>query len=342
MSQKADTLISVILPVRNSASFVEAFVGELVGILEERFKDYEVVIVDHGSKDDTVGLIRKLQTSYRNIQLYCLSRPTNADVALVAGLDNAIGDFVITLDPRTDPPELVRSMLDEAQTGVEIVYGLRADRQAGAVKKPYHVLARLFYKLFVRFTGFEIPPEVSSRARLLSRSVVNYILQCGDRHYLLRVLPALSGYRYGVVSYMPTQRASASAQASIGHEVSYASYILMTTSITPLRIVTLLAIAAALANAVYALYVLVVPLFKDEVAEGWMSLSLQNAGMFFLVCLILAIICEYLHKLLTESRGGPVYHISQESSSSEISQKDDLNILDGASNLQHVRSKNKA
>lgn len=341
MSQKSDTLVSVILPIRNAASFIEAFVHELIRVLEPRFKDYEVVLVDHGSTDDTVELSRKLQTSHRNIQLYCLSRPTNADVALVAGLDNAIGDFVITLDPRTDPPQLVRSMLDEAQRGVEIVYGLRADRQAGAIKRPYAMLARLFYRLFRRFTGLEIPPEASSKARLLSRSVVNYMLQRGDRHYLLRVMPALSGYRHGVVRYTPMLRGNASVKGSLGQELSYAFYILVTTSIIPLRTVTLLAIVAALLNLVYALYVLAVPIFKEEVAEGWMSLSLQNAGMFFLVCVILAIICEYLHKIFTESRGAPIYHISHESSSTVITQKDDLNILNGANNLQHVRPKDR-
>ena len=74
--------------------------------------------------------------------------------------------------------------------------------------------------------------------------------------------------------------------------------------------------AASGLNLLYAMYVLAILLFKQQVQPGWVTLSLQGAGMFFLICLILAMLCEYTGRILEETRDRPLYHVLEERNSS--------------------------
>jgi hypothetical protein len=83
----------------------------------------------------------------------------------------------------------------------------------------------------------------------------------------------------------------------------------------PLRVLTYFGILAGLLNLVYAVYVVIVNLYSSDVAKGWTTLSLQSSIMFFILCIILAMLSEYIGKLLVDSRGEPPYHIMDELSS---------------------------
>jgi polyisoprenyl-phosphate glycosyltransferase len=87
-------------------------------------------------------------------------------------------------------------------------------------------------------------------------------------------------------------------------------------STRPLRLVGWLALLAAFLNLAYIGYVFAVRIFKTRVAEGWMTLSLQNAGMFLLLFLILAVVTEYVGRILDETRERPLYYIAEEANSS--------------------------
>src|ERR1700709_290880 len=104
---RVDTFISVIVPLRNAAPYIENVVLEIERVLRGSFRHYELVLVDDASSDETVKIIQRLQKNVENVQLYCLNRLSGLNVALVAGLDNSIGDFVITLDAASDPLDLI-------------------------------------------------------------------------------------------------------------------------------------------------------------------------------------------------------------------------------------------
>jgi hypothetical protein len=100
-------------------------------------------------------------------------------------------------------------------------------------------------------------------------------------------------------------------------------------SISPLRLVSYLGIAAGLFNLLYALYVVGVNLFSSHVAEGWTTLSLQMSAMFFFVFLILVTACEYVGRTLEEAQDRPVYHVLEERNGSEVLKlSDQRNVLD--------------
>ena len=93
-----------------------------------------------------------------------------------------------------------------------------------------------------------------------------------------------------------------------------------------MRLVTALSMFGAVANVVYSLYVIVVGLFKADVAPGWISLSLQQSGMFFLMSLVLLVLGEYILHMASLSNEGPLYHVGQEFTSARIARREKLNI----------------
>lgn len=317
-----DILVSVVVVTQNATRYIEPALEALSEQLAKHYKDYEIVVVDDGSRDRTAEVVESLQKRISNIQLYALPRSYGEAIATVAGLDNAIGDYVAVMDPETDPPETIPLMVSLAQGGYDVVYV--ADTSRKNRERFYDRLAKLFYRIFVKFTGSEIPQE-ASRFRLFSRAVVNYITAVNDRHHLLRVLPAISGFSHTVVPYVSKP---SSKQRSLLSRIGEGISVLFNSSVKPLRFATYTALAAGFLNLLYAVYVVIVALIKPDVAEGWVSLSLQSSGMFFLISLVLTIISEYLYGIMERTQNRPLYHISRESSSVVFRRKQELNVVD--------------
>lgn len=313
-----DVLISVVVVVQNSTRYIEQAIENLSAQLSAHYKDYEIVVVDDGSRDRTAETIESLQKRIPNIQLYVLPRSYGEAIATIVGLDNAIGDCVAIMDAETDSPETVIQMVELAQAGVDVVYGV--DEKRALIEDK---LAKIFYGTFARITKSDIPQQ-ASRFRLFSRAVVNYITAVNDRHHLLRVLPAISGFKHTVIPY--TSKPS-SKQRSLFKRIGEGVSVLFNSSVKPLRFATYAALSAGFLNLIYAVYVVIIALIKPDVAEGWVSLSLQSSGMFFLISLVLTIISEYLYEIMERTQNRPLYHIARESSSVVFKRKQELNVV---------------
>lgn len=100
-----------------------------------------------------------------------------------------------------------------------------------------------------------------------------------------------------------------------------------------MRIVTSLSLFGALANLLYSVYVVLIGIFKRDVAPGWISLSLQQSGMFFLLSLVLLVLGEYILNMVRLNNEGPPYHVSQELTSARLIRKERLNVEEAATQL---------
>lgn len=319
-----DTFISVIIPLRDAARHVEGIVLEADRVMRTSFRHYEIILVDDASRDDTVEIIQRMQKKVENIQLYCLNRRGGLDVALVVGLDNSIGDFVITLNVESDPLELISELWERAQQGHEVVCGVRTDR----LKRSIHPWPnRTFYRMFEAATGLSIPCGISD-LRLYSRRVVSYITKNNDRHLLLRVLPFFTSYRVATVEYAPVKRGEGFGTRSHSTAITAGITTLLASSIRPLRLLTLMALVASSLSLMYAVYVVGVAIVKQHVVEGWISLALPIAIMFLFTSIILAILSEYIYMLAQQSGNRPVYFITQESTSSVLEIQKTLNVVE--------------
>jgi hypothetical protein len=102
--------------------------------------------------------------------------------------------------------------------------------------------------------------------------------------------------------------------------------MLVSSTRAPMRLVTALSLFGAVINLVYCFYVVCIALFKTDVAAGWISLSLQQSGMFFLISLVLLVLGEYILNMASFSNDGPLYHVGQEFTSCRMTRLDKLNV----------------
>jgi glycosyltransferase involved in cell wall biosynthesis len=324
---RREVFLSVVVAIRDAEPWIQKRLFELAAVLKPEFDYYEVVIVDNGSRDRTVELVAEVQKVEKNIQLYVLVRARTHEIALTAGLDHAIGDFTAVMDLVTDPPDRLPELVDRARAGVEIVYALpsaRVRRQG-----TYNRLVGIFLSLMARINEIDVPRATSSY-RLLSRTVVNYILESADRHRTLSIAPALSGYRYDTIEY-DLRSDVAESGTGMARQALYAVHraldLIFSSSVRPLRLITVFSLGICAIAVLYAVYVVIVLLFKENVASGWPSLSLQVSGLFFLVCIVLAAMSEYLLQVLETTNRRPIYHVARQSHSSTMDYRQDLNVV---------------
>lgn len=323
--------LSVVYVVRNQEQQLES----LIKIASEKLKslatDYELIIVDNASDDGSVNVLKGLTalSGYPNLQVYALTKEVDTDTASWVGLENALGDFVAVIDPLLDDINFLPEMLEKAVTGADVVF-------ANNSKKPrysfaYRAAYLVFNFLYKSFNGIHLAKE-APHFRLLSKRVINFILQHPKPSMSYRHLPATGGFARANMEYSAEPLTKSSKK--LGESIDRGMRLLVSTTQGPMRLVTWLSMFGAASNLVYSGYVLVVAVFKSDVAPGWVSLSLQQSGMFFLLSLVLLVLGEYILHISSSSNEGPAYHVGQEFTSSVMTRREKLNVEDVYSERQ--------
>jgi glycosyltransferase involved in cell wall biosynthesis len=309
-----NTVISIVVPLQQDAGLVDEVVTGIDSVLKDRYRFFEIVLVDDGSTDGTNAAIQPLLKRIRRIRYMLLSKPFGREVALTAGIESAIGDYVVTLDPRTDPFDLIPVMIDCCRKSGGIVHGMAENQLKRWFFREW--CGGLFRNYCRKHLGVDLKHGVSD-FRVMSRQAVNALLQVREQSRYLRVMTLSLGYQHHFSPYQVKNRKGYRPPAW-HNEVVTAVNLLAANTRHPLRIVTAVGVLGALLNLSYACYVMVVYLLRPTVAEGWTTLSLQASGMFFLICLILAVLSEYVGVILGEVRTRPLYFIAQELNSSVL------------------------
>jgi len=310
-----NTVISIVIPLDQDYESLEAVVTEVDRTIGAAYRFYEIVLVDDGSTDGTSASVQSLLKQVQRIRYLRLSRPFGRDVALSAGIESAIGDFVVTLDPRTDPIKIIPEMIELCRKSGGIVHGM-------ADNPPVRSFARAWFGSLFRcycrkHLGVDIKHGVCD-LRVMSRQAVNALLQVREHSRYLRVLTLTLGYQHQFFPYSIQSRVNEPRVTTWRSEIATGIDLLASNTRHPLRMVTAIGLLGALLNLIYAGYVVIIFLLKPSVAAGWTTLSLQLSGMFFFVCLILAVLSEYVGIILGEVRSRPLYFIAQEANSSVL------------------------
>lgn len=327
-----DCFVSVVAPLYNDSGIVEAFVAEVIQVLRNNYTNYELVLVNDGSEDGTLDKVALLLTKYECIRLVSLSRNFGTNVAISSGLDTVIGDFVVVLIPESDPPQLIPELIQQAQNGKDILVGIRRNR----FDEPLWMRlgANLFYWICRRLLKIPLIKN-STQFRVLSRQVVNAITQIEDKHRYLRILSSYVGYRSQTFTYEFIKRYRKPKPKSFLELIALASQIVVVNSSRPLRFASYIGLLASVVNVIYIGYIVLVYLLKNHVAEGWVTLSFQNAVMFFFISIILTILCEYISSILDRIKGRPAYYVAEEKNSSVlIADRERRNIVKDSENIQ--------
>src|SRR5262249_19651960 len=215
----------------------------------EHYRATELIVVDDGSTDEPVARLAPLLLRHPSIRVIRLARRFGPDVALAAGLDSAIGDYVVLMEPEGDPPAEVPAMVELARAGHGVVTGVATRRHGErwvqrALRRLFHGLCEgLFGISYPRYaTRFQVLTPAAAAARMRS--------QCPQ----WPVLAAQVGYGGATHAYERLQRPQA-GRGRLRDKIDRGLSILVLNSRSPLRLVSYLGIAAGALNLLYAGYV---------------------------------------------------------------------------------------
>jgi hypothetical protein len=173
------------------------------------------------------------------------------------------------------------------------------------------------------FSGVNLAKD-APQFRILNKRVVNFILQHSAPELTYRHLPATGGFSKIYLSYAVKPKSE--TKKSFFDSVDRSIRILVSTTHAPMRLVTLLSFLGAISNLIYSMYVILIAIFKPDVAEGWVTLSLQQSAMFFLISLVLLVLGEYIINMARLTNEGPSYHVANEFTSAKMTRNEKLNI----------------
>lgn len=329
-------LLSVVLVVRNQCDLLEQMLREATATIESLVSDYEIIVVDNASDDASIAALKALtgEQGMLNLQVYALTKEVDSDAASWVGVENALGDYVAVVDPMTDDVGFLPTMLERAVRGADVVFAKNKTRTPQSLG--YRTSYSVFNFLYKWFNGVNLARE-APQFRLLNKRVANFILQHPQPAVTYRHLPATGGFSKVNLTYTHTPRAP--RQKSLGEGFDRGMRLLLSTTRAPMRLVTTLSLFGAVANLLYSVYIIAIALTKIDVAPGWVTLSLQQSGMFFLISLVLLVLGEYILHMANLTNEGPLYHVAQEFTSALMTRRQKLNIevIDSANGLNQGR-----
>jgi len=315
--------LSVVFVIRNQSKEIETILSDANKLISSLVSDYELIVVDNASNDESLSILKNLtgENGLPNIQVYALTKEVDDDTASWVGLENALGDFVSVIDSQTDDIEFLPEMLAKATSGADVVFANNELKPAqGFFYRLAYVIFISFYKLI---GGIHLRKEAPSY-RILSKRIINFILQHPQPAITYRHLPATGGFSRIKLNYKFASKIS--KRKGLRESLERAMRLLFSTTRAPMRLVTSLSLFGAIANLIYSIYVVAISFLKTDVAPGWASLSLQQSGMFFLISMVLLVLGEYIVLMASLSNEGPPYYIAQEFTSARITRREKLNV----------------
>jgi glycosyltransferase involved in cell wall biosynthesis len=308
--------LSIVVPVYNEAPGLAQFhdrLGALAATLRQRHGlGCEVIYVDDGSVDGTLGIARALPAGTLDVQVVSLSRNFGKEAALMAGLDHARRGAVLFMDgDGQHPPDLVEKLVGYwIEDGYDVVYTAKAHRDHEPVLR--RIAVHGFYAL-INWGARQKIPEDAGDFRLLSPRAAAALRQLPERNRFFKGLASWIGFRQIRVDYEPAARAHGITSFSPGRLVGLSIEGLTSFSVAPLRFASLLGLLLATGAFLFGLSILWETFSSGKSVPGYPSLVVGLMTIGGVQLIMIGIVGEYIGKILSELKGRPIYFVAEHS-----------------------------
>ncbi|MFM1955463.1 MAG: hypothetical protein RIR20_283 [Pseudomonadota bacterium] len=300
--------ITVIVPAFNEALAIAATVKNIAHHLDDLSSNWDIVVIDDGSRDQTAEVVRGLPDKL-NTTLVRFSRNFGKEYAITAGLEHAQGDLVICMDADGQhSAELLAQMLEKWREGFEMVYAVRQDREVESSFKRWG--SRIFYRAISLGGQIQIPRDAGD-FRLMDRQVVNALLSLPERNRFMKGMYAWVGYKSVGIPYTPLPRSHGESAYSKLKLIQLAWTGVTSFSVMPLRLASAVGAILSLISFVYGLYVVIDRLFFNESVPGWPTMVASMMFFAGVQLLFIGILGEYLARIYDEVKGRPSYIVAE-------------------------------
>jgi hypothetical protein len=324
INPKPDIFLSVVFVIHDKFDVLYRVIENIQNDLSYLVSDYEIIIIDNCSTEIKSAHLKQLtsEKGASNLQIYKLAGRVDDLTARWVGFENSIGDVIVSFDPLNDSVECLRLITKAFKEDIDIVFTRKEfprDRKS--------IIRRIIYKGFGKAAKIGAGLNLDSYSSSLigiNRKVLNYLLQFSDPKMKFRNLPSMTGFNRSVVGIKSSLKHNTNLQ--LISSLSRGLRLITSSSKSPLRIATTLSAIGAFLSFSYSIYIFLIWMLKKDLTPGWISISLQQSGMFFLFSLVLLILSEYVLELSRKSNSGPNFYITEEYTSSKLNRKERLNV----------------
>ena len=286
--------LSIVIPLYNEEGNIFAITQALISMLDSLNETYEIILVDDGSVDKTWLNIKDSAGSNENIKGLSLSRNFGHQHALLAGLENARGKAIISMDGDLQhPPHLIIDMFEMWKKGYEIVNTIREDHNVTSFYK--RITSQYFYKFFSAMTGVGMS-EGSSDFRLIDRLVLTNLLKFQDEDLFLRGAVNWLGFSQITIPFKVGERYSGTTKYTFKKMFRFAKGAIISFSTKPLIIGVWIGLITSLFSFLEIIYI-IIEYFQGTTVPGWASTITILSFLFGVLFIILGIIGTYIARI---------------------------------------------
>ena len=294
-------MLSIVTPAFNEASNLESLYTRLVRFFERASGDWEWIVVDDHSQDDTFAIVERLALVDNRVRGFRLARNSGSHVAITCGLHHALGDAAVVLAADLqDPPETIETMVTAWRGGAQIVWAARLT--------PPSAFSSFYYAVMRRFVGMTEMPAHGADFFLLDRQVLDAFRKFPERNVSVLALITWLGFRQAYVEYDKQPRVAGRSGWTLGRRIRLVIDSVTAFSDLPVRLCGyggVVLVAVGLVAGVVAVAML------PSVGAVLMFVVAAMIGLTGIQLVALAIVGEYVWRALDESRRRPHYLIER-------------------------------
>lgn len=300
--------LSVVIPVYYNQDTLDLVYEDLKKVVFTTIKDYELVLVDDGSGDESWQKMKMIAEEDDKVKIIKLSRNFGSHAACLAGLTASTGECVtIKAADLQEPSDIILDMYRKWEDGNKVVLAVREDREEGFAQK---IFAGMYYSLVRKFALSNMP-KGGFDCYLLDRKVVHVLEQLDETNSAITLQILWAGFKTDIVYYVRKKREIGKSKWTLAKKIKLVMDSLLSFSFTPIRFIAGVGMAFSSIAFVWMLVVLSTKIFAGISVNGWTSLMILILFSSGLILLTLGIIGEYLWRTLDASRNRPVYIIEE-------------------------------
>ncbi|CAM5475008.1 glycosyltransferase family 2 protein [Streptomyces avidinii] len=303
------TKLSVVVPCYNEEAVIDSFDVEIRRVLDALPVEYEVCYVDDGSRDGTLGKLRKIAAEYGDQTRYVsFSRNFGKEAGMLAGLREATGDAVVIMDADLQhPPELIATMLEHYRQGHDQII---ARRTREGDKKLRSALSSLYYRGVNRWVDVELTDGVGD-FRMLSRPAVDALLSLPEYNRFSKGLFSWIGFDTVHFDYRNAQREAGETKWKFGSLLNYGMDGLISFNNRPLRIGIWFGVSLVALTGLYALWITIMAITNGVESPGYVTLVAIITGLGGVQLIMLGLIGEYIGRIYYETKRRPHFLVKE-------------------------------
>ena len=301
--------ISIIVSVYNEEEVLFEFYRETIKVLLLIDNPYEIIFVNDGSVDGSRGILFKIAKDDENVKVVHFSRNFGHEAAMIAGIDNASGDYLVCMDADLQhPPTLLPEMLRKFESGYDIINMVRTvNKSAGIIK---NITSSMFYKVINRLSDIHLVSNASDFFGISKRVAEVLRSSYREKTRFLRGYVQNVGFNTVNIEYEARKRYAGESKYSIKKLFRFSMNTIMTFSNLPLKLGIYAGSMAAFLAIIMMIYT-IVSFIRVGTPSGYATTICLICFMFSVLFFIVGIIGEYLGLILSEIKDRPIYIVEE-------------------------------